>query len=176
MVKQSLPSKKLNNLSNKLRNIDLKKLTMDQKFSDWLNELGNFSSTDRVYIYFFEKDENEYIIASNTHEWCKKNIPSVKEEQQNVPIDLFPYYKQVLYERKEVAQINSVNDLPTDAQSMLELMNFQGVKSILAVPILKKSNPIGFIGYETVKKENNWKDEDLKALQLVAKLIAENYK
>lgn len=169
-------SKKLDNFSNKLQNIDLEKISHNQKIQRWIDELGNFSSPDRVYVYFFDEDDNNYVIASNTHEWCRKKTPSVKDEQQNIPIDLFPYYKQVLYERREIARINSVNDLPADAQSMIELMNFQGLKSILAIPIIKDSIPIGFIGFETVKKEAVWKNEDLKALEKVAGLIAINHR
>jgi len=55
---------------------------------------------------------------------------------------------------------------------MIELMSFQGLKSILAVPIIKEANTIGFIGYETIKKEKIWNNEDLKALKVVACLIA----
>ncbi len=175
MDKNSLLSKKLRSFSSKLMNTEMMKLTLDQKMHNWIEELGRFSTADRVYIYFFEKDENDYLIASNTHEWCRKKIPSVKDEQQNIPTDLFPYYKQVLFEQRKVVQIDTINELSEEAQSMIELMNFQGVKSILAVPILKDSNPIGFIGYETVKKEISWKDEDSKALELVADLIARNY-
>ncbi len=171
MDESSKKTRKFDNLSNKLQDVNLKKLSLNQKINLWIDQLGNFSTPDRVYIYFFEKDENDYIIANNTHEWCGKKIPSIKDEQQKIPIDLFPFYRQILYENKEIARINSINDLTDDAQSMIELMNFQGVKSILAVPIIKEANTTGFIGYETIKKEKLWSNEDLKALELVASLI-----
>ena len=165
-------TRKFDNLSDKLQDINLRKLNLNQKIDLWIDQLGNFSTPDRVYIYFFEKDVNDYVIANNTHEWCRKKIHSMKDEQQNIPIDLFPYFKQVLFENKEIARINSINDLTDDAQSMIELMSFQGLKSILAVPIIKEENTIGFIGYETIKKEKIWNNEDLKALKVVACLIA----
>jgi len=168
-------SRKFDNLSNKLQNVNLKRLNFDQKMEIWIYQLGNFSSPDRVYIYFFEKDENDYVIANNTHEWCGKKILSIKDEQQSIPIDLFPFHRQMLYENKEIARINSINDLTDDAQPMIELMNFQGVKSILAVPIIKETNTIGFIGYETIKKGRIWNNEDLKALELVASLITSKH-
>ncbi|MCE7748179.1 MAG: hypothetical protein GPJ51_07270 [Candidatus Heimdallarchaeota archaeon] len=164
-------TRKFDNLSNKLQDVNLMKLSLNQKIVLWIDHLGNFSAPDRVYIYFFEKDANDYVIANNTHEWCGKKIRSMKDEQQNIPIDLFPYFKKVLYENKEIARINSINDLTDDVQSMIELMSFQGLKSILAVPIIKETNTIGFIGYETIKKEKIWNNEDLKALKIVACLI-----
>ena len=165
---------KLKKEFQQLEKINSKTSDLDDKINAWIKLIGTFSNSDRVYIYFFTEDENGYVIANNTHEFCKKGINSVKEEQQNIPIDLFPFYKNVVYDKLEVAWINSINDLNKEAKSMKELMEFQGLKSILAIPIPGEKTPIGFIGFETVKKEKKWKEEHLELLKKVAELISEN--
>ena len=57
---------------------------------------------------------------------------------------------------------------------MKELMEFQGLKSILALPIISKDSAIGFLGFETIRKEKNWTNEHIEALKQVAELIIKN--
>jgi len=158
----------------KLKSIDESETNLDDKIQNWIGIIGKLANADRVYVYFFTEDENGYIIANNTHEYCKKGISSVKDEQQNIPIDLFPFYKSVVYEKLNFAWINSINDLSEEAKSMKELMEFQNLKSILAIPIAGEQEPIGFIGYETIKKEKQWKEEHLDLLKAVSDLILTN--
>ena len=166
--------KKLKKILLKLDKINSSDVNLDDKINQWINVIGDSVDSDRVYIYFFTEDENGYVMANNTHEYCKKGINSVKDEQQNIPIDLFPFHKRVVYEKLEVAWINSIDELTDEAKSMKELMEFQGLKSILAIPIVGEQGPIGFIGYETVKKEKQWKEEQLELLKVVSELILKN--
>ena len=174
MSSENTKSGKLLKLVQRLKKLDQKNLSQDEKIAVLIEEIGKYSGSDRVYVYFFKEDENGYIIANNTHEYCKRGIPSVRDEQQNIPIDLFPFYKSVVYEKLEYAWINSINDLTEEAKSMKELMEFQGLKSILAIPIIGDDNPIGFIGFETIKKEKQWKPDHLEALISVSEIILAN--
>ena len=160
----------------KLQYVDETETKEDAKIQNWIRIIGKSADADRVYVYFFTKDENGYVIANNTHEYCKKGIPSAKNEQQNIPIDLFPFYKNVVYDKLEYAWINSIDELSEEAKSMKELMEFQGLKSILAIPIAGEKQPIGFIGFETIKKEKQWKEEHLELLKVVSELILSNKK
>ena len=165
---------KLNKEMQELKKIAKEDNTSDEKINKWIESIGKFAEVDRVYVYFFTEDENGFIIANNTHEYCKKGIKSLKNDQQNIPIDLFPFYKSVVYDKLEVAKISSINELSEEAKSMKELMEFQGLKSILAIPIHGRENPIGFLGFETIKKEKQWKEEHLEILKTVAELILVN--
>ena len=51
-------------------------------------------------------------------------------------------------------------------------MEFQGLKSILALPITKEENPIGFVGFETVKNEVDWTQDEIYLLSKFSKLIS----
>ncbi len=174
MSSETLKNKKLVKVVNSLKDIYLEEIDLDKKIIKWIEIIGKYSNSDRGYVYFFSKDKNGFIITNNTHEFCKKGIHSVKQDQQNIPIDLFPFYKNVVYDKLEVACINSINELTDEAKPMKELMEFQGVKSILAIPISREDNPIGFIGFETVKKEKKWTEEHLELLKQVAELILMN--
>ncbi|MHA1200503.1 MAG: GAF domain-containing protein [Candidatus Heimdallarchaeaceae archaeon] len=174
MSSESTKSGKLEREIQRLDKINQTQSTIDDKIGEWIKSIGKFSNSDRVYVYFFSEDENGFIIANNTHEYCKRGIHSVKADQQNIPIDLFPFYKSVVYENLEYARINSIHELTDEAKSMKELMEFQGVKSILAVPILGEESPIGFVGFETVKKEKQWKEDHLALLKSVSELILQN--
>lgn len=166
--------KKLKRELQKLEKINQEKDTLDEKITNWINIIGKSANSDRVYVYFFSEDENGFILANNTHEYCRKGIASVQNDQQNIPIDLFPFHKSVLYDNLGFVWINSIKELTEEAKSMKELMEFQGLKSILALPILGDKNPIGFIGFETVRKEKQWKEEHLELLKIVSRLILQN--
>ncbi|MCE7742963.1 MAG: GAF domain-containing protein [Candidatus Heimdallarchaeota archaeon] len=174
MSSESTKSRKVEKEIQRLKKINQTQSTLDDKIAEWIKNIGKFSGSDRVYVYFFAEDENGFIIANNTHEFCKRGIHSVKADQQNVPIDLFPFYKSVVYDKLEFAWINSIHELTEEAKSMKELMEFQGVKSILAIPISGEKIPIGFIGFETVKKEKRWKEDHLELLKSVSELILLN--
>ncbi len=167
-------SRKSKKQLQQLEKVNLTETNLDDKINSWIKIIGRIADSDRVYVYSFSEDENGYIIASNTHEYCKKGISSVKNDQQNIPIDLFPFYKSLVYEKLEYAWINSIDELTEEAKSMKELMVFQGLKSILAIPILGKDKPIGFIGFESVKKEKQWKEEHLELLKSVSEFILNN--
>jgi transcriptional regulator with GAF, ATPase, and Fis domain len=167
-------SVKIKKERRKIEKISAESSTFDDKIVKWINVIGKSADSDRVYVYFFSEDENGYIMANNTHEYCKKGIESVKSDQQNIPIDLFPFYKSVVYDKLKFAWINSIDELTDEAKSMKELMEFQGLKSILAIPIIDEKNPIGFIGFETIKKEKQWKNEHLELLKIIAKCILQN--
>lgn len=166
--------KKLLKIIKNLHKIDRVEQNLDDKIVNWINCIGKFSDTDRVYVYFFDQDENGFIIANNTHEYCKKGISSAKDDQQNIPIDLFPFHKHLVYDELQIAKINNINELTKEAKSMKELMEFQGLKSILALPIISKDSAIGFLGFETIRKEKNWTNEHIEALKQVAELIIKN--
>lgn len=164
-------SNKTKKIAGKINLINTQKFSLDEKLYHWIKILGESSSTDRVFVYFFSKDEQGYVLANNTHEWCRKGISSVKDDQQNIPIDLFPAHKEILYNQQKIVVIKSKDDLTEDAKSLKELMDFQGLRSILAVPIISDSVSIGFLGFETIKKEENWSEKDLYLLKHVSRLI-----
>lgn len=108
--------------------------------------LGRLIDADRTYIFSYDYKKN---IAINTHEWCKDGVEPQISNLQNVPFDVMSYWP-VKHAAGEVIEIPDM-DLEPD-QDVKQALSEQGIKSVIAIPILQQSNCIGFVGIDSVNK------------------------
>ncbi len=131
-----------------------------------LQEIGEFVETDRSYLYVVDHAAKT---ASNTHEWCGEGIESVIESQQNIPMEYFPEWIAAHKEGLPY-QIDDVleDSIPDEIRDHLVS---QGIQSIISIPMHSEGEFYGFVGFDSVKKKRHFSMEEIKLLDVFAKVL-----
>lgn len=152
-------------LSSKFINLNWQ--DVDKEIDVALGMIGKFILADRSYVFLFDNDVK---FMNNTHEWVNDGITPEKENLQSIPTELFPWWMSKLNNR-ECVYIPSVKDLPDEQESLKEILESQGIKSLIAVPMIYSNSVIGYVGFDAVKQFRNWTSDSIKLLTVVAGVI-----
>lgn len=133
-----------------------------------LAALGGHTNADRSYALRYSDDRTA---LSNTHEWCRAGVRSLKAELQNVPLSPCQWLYAPLL-NGEVVQIASIADLPPEAAPECEILKRNAVQSLINVPMVYLGKVVGCIGLESVRSPRVWTKEEIRLLTLVSETIA----
>lgn len=131
-------------------------------------KLGALVEASRVYLFMIDA-KNETM--SNTHEWCAEGVSAEKDELQNLPLSIFPWWMEKLY-NKEIINISDVSKMPLEAKVEQEILESQNIKSVLVLPVYSESKLIGFVGFDNVLTNSFWSEKDCQALLLIADILS----
>lgn len=131
-------------------------------------KLGALVEASRVYLFMLDA-KNETM--SNTHEWCAEGVSAEKDELQNLPLSIFPWWMEKLY-NKEIINISDVSKMPLEAKVEQEILESQNIKSVLVLPVYSESKLIGFVGFDNVMTNSFWSEKDCQALLLIADILS----
>jgi PAS domain S-box-containing protein len=133
-----------------------------------LQRLGEWEGVDRSYVFQLF---GERASAVNTHEWCAEGIAPQRQNLQNLAFDELPWASRKTMQR-EILYVPRVADLPAEAQFEKAHWQKQDIQSLLTVPLLWDGKVQGFIGFDSVRAEKNWQEEDVRLLNVVSEVIA----
>jgi PAS domain S-box-containing protein len=142
-----------------------------------LQAIGEISGVDRCYAFIFSQGTR----MDDTYEWCAGGIEPQIENLQRLPIGTLPWWtasspamRKVMEKlsRFEIVHIPSVADLPPEASAEREILQAQGIQSILVVPMICGGTLIGFLGFDSVRTEKRWAEEDIALLKMVGEVFA----
>jgi PAS domain S-box-containing protein len=133
-----------------------------------LKKIGEFLNVSRVYI--FENNASGEL-TSNTFEWCNTGIEAQINELQNIPYTAIPSWKKMLMENGIVFSQN-IAELPLDIYEILEP---QGIKSILVLPLKDHGKHIGFIGFDECIINRVWSPSEIELLRTISNLVSNNF-
>lgn len=131
-----------------------------------LAELGEAGNFDRTYV-FRQRDDGT---LDNTHEWVGPGTEPMIQELQGLPGALLDPWRE-RFGRDEPVHIPRVSDLPDDSADK-EVLEMQGIQSLLAVPMLDAGKFMGFVGYDAVRAERPLSDDEILMLRSAANGIA----
>lgn len=134
-----------------------------------LKIMGEAVDVDRVYIFENHKDENGRLLMSQINEWCKdpKEAQIDNPELQNFDYKHIPRWKSLMINGKTVNGL-----VKTFTKSEREVLEPQGIKSLLAIPIYNGTTFWGFIGFDDITKERIWSDTEVEILRSMANIFA----
>ena len=141
---------------------------VDEGINRALKILGEFSRVDRGYLFLFRDDGKR---VENTHEWCAEGVEPRINNLQSLSADLFPWWMKKL-RKFETIHIPRVADLPLEASPEKELLQAQEIQSLIILPLVVRNSLIGFLGFDSVKKEKVWSDETIELLKIISGLFA----
>ncbi|MBU0509549.1 PAS domain S-box protein, partial [bacterium] len=154
-------------VSNHFINLPLE--NTDEGIQDALQIVGEAASVDRAYVFLL-RDQGR--IADNTHEWCAEGISSEIENLQNIDPDHdLPFFARLIRNR-EVIQISQVNDLPEEAAAERAEMERESIQSLVIVPMVAGGHILGFVGFDSVRCQRDWSEDEIAILRILADVIA----
>lgn len=142
---------------------------IDKGLTRALKTIGQFLNADRCFVFcFYDKRKK----ASNTHEWCNNESDSQIRNLQAISVqERFPWLINKI-RMLESVNLKDLNDLPEEALIDKEFFKEQNIKSFCCVPMISRGNLIGFIGFNTIRRENHWSEETLNLLQILSEIVA----
>jgi PAS domain S-box-containing protein len=147
-------------------NLDLK--DVENTINKSLKKMGLFVSADRAYIFDYDFVNES---TSNTYEWCNQGINPEIENLQNVPIEYFPQWVEK-HKKGEAFYIPDVGALQEIGEDGLKsILEPQGIKSLIAIPMLEGKDLIGFVGFDSVKQHYNYSYNERKLLYLFGQML-----
>jgi len=154
------------NISSTYINIDLDQVEFTINKS--LQELGKFVGADRAYIFDYEFDTNT---TSNTYEWCEDGATPEINNLQNIPLDFMPQW----VEKHKEGQPFYIPDIELlideGPESLRGVLEPQGIKSLITIPMISHSKLIGFVGFDSVKEKHEYSVKEMKLLSLFAQML-----
>jgi len=120
---------------------------------------------DRAYIFTYD---NRRGIAVNTYEWCAPGISSQIASLQAVPLTLMPEAMDRHRQGKD-QHIPDVASLPEG--TLRQVLEPQGIKSLLTVPLMDDDACIGCVGFDAVRRPYAFSDSERTLLTLFARML-----
>jgi len=137
---------------------------------DVLARLGQATGVSRIYIFENHSGAENKVLTSIRYEWV---APGISSQVYNPILQAFSYEKRGFSRWQEVLSkgrviTGHVREFPRTEQ---EVLNAQGILSLVLVPIFVDKGWWGFIGLNSCDVERNWSPSELEALKTAAGLF-----
>src|SRR3990167_7384044 len=123
--------------------INLSYAQADAGIDEALGEMGTYVGVDRAYVFRYDFDANT---ATNTHEWCAEGITSVKSQVQDTHMDDQVRELVRLHEQGQIIAAENVRSMPPGW--LRDLLEGQGVRSFISLPLISHDRCLGFVGFD----------------------------
>lgn len=133
-----------------------------------LGAVGEMFGVARAYVFRFSSETDA---MSNTHEWCSVGTTAQIGELQNVPTEGFPWWMTRLRAGRMI-RLTSLDDLPAHATGEREILEPQGITSLLVLPMTFDGRLLGFVGFDHVRTSHAWTDTEVSMLRVCAAAFA----
>jgi len=150
------------------RFINLQADQLDGGINDALASIGRFAGVARCYVFRFRDGDSR---MDNTHEWCADGIESHRHRLQDLTVADFPSVREHVLEGL-VRHVPSVAPLPATFLAEKAEFEREGIQSILLVPMTCAGKVVGFLGFDSVRRERTWPDNLIALLRIAGEIIA----
>jgi PAS domain S-box-containing protein len=147
--------------------INLAPEEIDRGINRALRIIGEFAGVDRSYVFQFHDNK---LKKSMTHEWCAKGVNPLAQRLKDLPVSDFAWGNEKI-KRSEVVPIPCVSDLPPEATREKELLQSQGIQSLVCVPMAYGGSVVGFLGFDSVREEKTWSADILVLLKIAGEIF-----
>ncbi len=145
--------------------INLSPESIDSAIDSSLGKIAQAVGADRAYIFAYDLSAG---IGRNTHEWCAPGIePRIRTLQalalENIreAIDL--------HQRGRPHFIPDLSLLPIG--SMRYILDPQGIKSLLTVPLMDGGRCVGSVGFDSVQRTYAYSENERDVLTVFAQML-----
>jgi diguanylate cyclase (GGDEF)-like protein/PAS domain S-box-containing protein len=147
--------------------VDLAPAEVDAGIEEALRETGEFAGVDRSYVFLSSEGG---ATVENTHEWCATGIEPQIENLKGILIDAWPWAMKN-FRNGKVNHVPRVADLPAEAAAEKEECEAEGIQSFLQIPMLREGLLVGFVGFDSVRAERAWSEDEIMLLKTVGELF-----
>ena len=149
------------------RFINIQPEHLNTLLNEMLENIGEFTKMDRVYIFVHDVEKRT---SSNTHEWCAPGVTPEILNLQDLPFDNLRDILNV-HDKGLHYHIPDVSELPV-THPVRQIIEPQGIKSLVLIPLLHEGKSIGFVGFDAVKNKHPFSETELHLLKVAAEIIS----
>lgn len=119
----------------------------EESFNTILARIGIFFDADRVYVFDYNG-----VTTNNTHEWCAEGINPQIDFLQNIDAHVIDRWLPA-FRKKECIIIEDIEDIRKSSPAEYEILKRQNIHSLVAAPLDKNGEIIGYIGIDNPPPE-----------------------
>jgi PAS domain S-box-containing protein len=130
-----------------------------------LGDLAKFVGADRAYIFDYDFDNQ---VCVNTHEWCADHIAPQIDELKEVPLSALPDWVDE-HRLGRPVYVPDIQALP--AGRLRDVLEPQGFKSLLTVPLMAGDDCAGFVGFDSVRQHHVYAENEQRLLAVFSQML-----
>lgn len=140
---------------------------IEECITEVLQDVLTLYNDGRVYI--IEYDES-HSFSNCTHEVVSKGVSAEIDKLQAVPNSLHKWWNDQILSGKPII-LDTLKQLPAEANVEFEFLNSQGIKSIMVTPLMNNKQVWAYMGVDIVKHPRIWNNEDYQWFSSLANII-----
>jgi PAS domain S-box-containing protein len=133
-----------------------------------LKDIGEFINADRSYVFQISESGTK---LDNTHEWYAEETELQFGKLQGLPVEFVPVWMDKLNHFENI-HVPLVANLPEAANAGKDILQAQGIKSLIIVPIIHSGSLFGYLGFDSLHKEQTWSEDIIAPLRLAGNVFA----
>lgn len=119
--------------------------------SAFLEIIGTYYNANRAYVFEFDLEKQ---LLNNTFEWCKTGISAEIDNLQNLPLELVSDWIKKFESVGEFYITSLDKDIDPNSDEY-RILAAQGIESLMATPLIKQGQIVGFIGVDDPTQKTN---------------------
>lgn len=137
----------------------------DRAVNDLLTLVGRKMKVSRVYV-FENSEDNRF--CSNTYEWCNQGIDPQIGNLQDVSYETdIPNYEDN-FDEQGIFYVEDIRQLP---QNLYDILEPQGIKSLLHCAVRESGVFRGYIGFDECNEGRMWTRDQIRLLQYFSETL-----
>lgn len=137
------------------------KVTGDASIRKMMATVAQAVDADRVYVIKIENGGLE-----TTHEWC---APGIQQRSTGVPSSLKAWWLKHL-KADGFILLTHLDKIPANESHLRQFLESQGIRSVVAVPIMQGRDLVAYMGFDSVRQQRNWTPQVVNLLQSMARM------
>ena len=141
---------------------------VDGAINEALRSIGEYSQIDRAFIWLFDAQGQR---ARQPYLWNSEAVDEYLTPEEGLPIASFPWIGPQILSGHEV-NIRDIEELDEDMVPEKPLLiNEIGIRSLSIIPLALGSEIMGLLGFSTVGRKHNWREEEWVLLRLTGNML-----
>ncbi|MBP1910314.1 response regulator [Methanolobus bombayensis] len=140
---------------------------IDNAIDEALKMCRELFDVERAYLFLFSDDRKK---MEKGYEQCAEG--SNKNLQDIIGIELgdYPWFEKEIFGQDHM-YVPDIEELPPEAVTERTKWEEYSIKSALHIPLKERSEVTGFIGFNSINKQN-WSEEQITLLKVLAGIIS----
>lgn len=148
--------------------INLPSSDVDDAINEALRSIGEYSRIDRAFIWLFDHQGQR---ARQPYLWNSAAVDEYVTPEEGLPIAGFPWIGPQILSGQEV-NIRDIEELDEDMVPEKPLLiNQIGIRSLSIIPLSLGSEVMGMLGFSTVGRSHNWREDEWVLLRLTGNML-----
>lgn len=141
----------------------------DKQLNQVLEEISRSLDIDRASIFTISDDKKNIIL---TNYWYKEKCKFEKDcFDETVEIEKIHWGMKKI-NNYEIFKVDNIEDMPKEAEYEKNRFRKKGIKSVLSIPLIFNNKVMGFIGFNLIKEQRKWKENEIILLMTLSEIIA----